>query len=563
LPSGITATAYDPDTGILRLNGHGSHLDYQQAILQVRFSTTDAPNNLKRIEVIVFDGDEWSPEGDAFVRVQTNLTVAAPGLDLDANNSNGGGSDYTATYTAGGPGTPIADVDVTITDADSTTLESATITILNWNQPAGDTLSIAGPLPFGITASPYDPVNLTITLSGTASLADYQTALRRVVFSSTNPAPGTGDRGIQVVVNDGGVDSNIATTYMHVAAAANVAPVLNLDADSSTTGGVDYLTTFTGGGPAVAIVDTDVLITDGDDANIASATIRLTNAAAGDVLVFNGAPPPGIVASAYDPATGALTLTGTAPLASYQTALQQITFNSSGTPATETRVIEITVNDEAIASNVAHAIIEIDPGNAAAPHIDLDGNDSTAPGTTFRTTFIENGAAVPIADTDTLITDADSSNLAFATITLTNAQPGDLLSITGTLPAGIAASAYDPATGILTLTTISGTRTLADYQTALTQIRFSAAGDNPSTDDRVVQIVVNDGANDGDPATALVTVAAVNDAPTLSVAESATYTEKSAPLVLSPTVTLADIDDTDLSLAFVRIAGSTFVSSTC
>ena len=342
-----------------------------------------------------------------------------------------------------------------------------------------------------------------------------------------------------------------------------MAPVLNLDADSSTTGGVDYLTTFTGGGPAVAIVDTDVLITDGDDANIASATIRLTNAAAGDVLVFNGAPPPGIVASAYDPATGALTLTGTAPLASYQTALQQITFNSSGTPATETRVIEITVNDEAIASNVAHAIIEIDPGNAAAPHIDLDGNDSTAPGTTFRTTFIENGAAVPIADTDTLITDADSSNLAFATITLTNAQPGDLLSITGTLPAGIAASAYDPATGILTLTTISGTRTLADYQTALTQIRFSAAGDNPSTDDRVVQIVVNDGANDGDPATALVTVAAVNDAPTLSVAESATYTEKSAPLVLSPTVTLADIDDTDLSLAFVRIAGSTFVSSTC
>ena len=45
----------------------------------------------------------------------------------------------------------------------------------------------------------------------------------------------------------------------------NDAPALNLDADSSTTGGVDYLTAFTDGGPAVAIVDTDVLITDSDD----------------------------------------------------------------------------------------------------------------------------------------------------------------------------------------------------------------------------------------------------------------------------------------------------------
>ena len=44
----------------------------------------------------------------------------------------------------------------------------------------------------------------------------------------------------------------------------NDAPVLNLDADSSTIGGVDYLTAFTDGGPAVAIVDTDVSVIDID-----------------------------------------------------------------------------------------------------------------------------------------------------------------------------------------------------------------------------------------------------------------------------------------------------------
>ena len=57
----------------------------------------------------------------------------------------------------------------------------------------------------------------------------------------------------------------------------NDAPVLNLDADSSTIGGVDYLTTFADGGPAVAIVDTDVLITDSDDTELTSATVTLTN----------------------------------------------------------------------------------------------------------------------------------------------------------------------------------------------------------------------------------------------------------------------------------------------
>ena len=58
----------------------------------------------------------------------------------------------------------------------------------------------------------------------------------------------------------------------------NDAPVLNLDADSSTIGGVDYLTTFTDGGPAVAIVDTDVLIIDSDDSpSLTSATVTLTN----------------------------------------------------------------------------------------------------------------------------------------------------------------------------------------------------------------------------------------------------------------------------------------------
>ena len=206
-------------------------------------------------------------------------------------------------------------------------------------------LSVAGALPGGITASSYNPFTGEITLSGSASLADYQTALHQVVYSSTLSTPSTADRAIQVTVNDGSFDSNFATMYMHVVIPPpNIAPVLDLDANNSTTPGANYLTGFTEGGPPVAIADTDISIFDIDSPNLASATITLTNPQTDDVLTFDGAPPPGITVSGSG--TSAITLTGVASSASYQAALQQIKFsNGNIDPSNVTRVIEVVVSD--------------------------------------------------------------------------------------------------------------------------------------------------------------------------------------------------------------------------
>ena len=280
----------------------------------------------------------------------------------------------------------------------------------------------------------------SVTITGTA--AQINAAL--VGLAYTGNLNFNGVDTLTVVTGDGtATDTDtIAITVNPV----NDAPVLNLDANSSTTGGVDYLTAFTDGGPAVAIVDTDVLITDSDDIELASATVTLTNPDTNDVLLFNGAPPAGIAASVYNPVTGILTLTGTASLAAYQAALQQITFANTGTnPSTETRIIDVVVNDGTVASNLAHAIVEVTQVNNSAPTLDLDGNNTTLPGTSYSTTFTENGPAVAIADTDTLIGDPDIGGaIASATITLTNPQTGDLLTATLPLPGGITASAYDP-----------------------------------------------------------------------------------------------------------------------
>ena len=59
-----------------------------------------------------------------------------------------------------------------------------------------------GALPARITASAYDSDTGILTLSGTASLADYQAAIGLVEFSSTSARIGTSKR-VQVTVFDG------------------------------------------------------------------------------------------------------------------------------------------------------------------------------------------------------------------------------------------------------------------------------------------------------------------------------------------------------------------------
>src|SRR5262249_41162814 len=113
---------------------------------------------------------------------------------------------------------------------------------------------------------------------------------------------------------------------------------------------------------------------------------------------------------------------------------------------------------------------------------------------------------------------------------------------------------YDPSTGPLTPT---GSATLAEYETALRQILYSNSGDNPATADRLIEVVVNDGANDSNVADAVIGVAAVNDAPALVVANAA-YQENDPPLALSPSASVTDPDDTELNFATVVISDGSF-----
>ena len=61
-----------------------------------------------------------------------------------------------------------------------------------------------------------------------------------------------------------------------------------------------------------------------------------------------------------------------------------------------------------------------------------------------------------------------------------------------------------------------GAASVANYQTAIDSVKYSNTSDDPSTASRTVTIITNDGAANSVAVTDTITVAAVNDAPTLA-----------------------------------------------
>ncbi|MBF0438398.1 MAG: DUF4347 domain-containing protein, partial [Magnetococcales bacterium] len=144
----------------------------------------------------------------------------------------------TLNYTENNPATVI-DNTITIADVDDTNLEGATISISSNYQAGADILT------FTNTASITGSWSAgTLTLTGTDSKANYQTALRSVKYQNTGDAPTTTARTISFQVNDGTTLSTAATATVNVTS-VNDAPMLTgtewylpevLPTDSANTG---------------------------------------------------------------------------------------------------------------------------------------------------------------------------------------------------------------------------------------------------------------------------------------------------------------------------------------
>jgi hypothetical protein len=147
----------------------------------------------------------------------------APALDL---NGNGAGLDFAASFTPRRRSVSVVDsAALTVADfalpggvktalnPNTATLKGATVKITNLLDGTNELLR-ATPGTTGITAT-YDAALGVLTLTGTATLAQYQQVLRTVVYNNKATNPNTTARTIEFVLDDGQAHSNtsaVATT---------------------------------------------------------------------------------------------------------------------------------------------------------------------------------------------------------------------------------------------------------------------------------------------------------------------------------------------------------------
>ncbi len=145
--------------------------------------------------------------------------------------------------------------------------------------------------------------------------------------------------------------------------------------------------------------------------------------------------------------------------------------------------------------------------------------------TAGTTNFIEGDNAVTpnyVIDPGISIADADSTTFASATVSITSGfQAGqDTLSLYRDYSLGTTGNItgrYVTSTGVLTLTSTGTKATLDQWQTAFHQITYINSSELPTSGDKTISFVLNDGASNSAVVSKTISVSAVNDATSFGV----------------------------------------------
>jgi len=195
---------WNKSEGILTLKGRSSVDNYQSALRNIRYENSNSvnPSNIKRtITFMVNDGNEKSNViGRNIFIAATNKAPKLSGIESDP-----------VVYCVSSLTTPVTST-LAVSDADNANLTSATIQISPY--------SPAGMLRFtdqnGIRGS-WDSSTGKLTLTGQASVSNYQVALRSIRYKNDNFAHSlTVNYDISFNVSDGSHFSNIITRSINL-----------------------------------------------------------------------------------------------------------------------------------------------------------------------------------------------------------------------------------------------------------------------------------------------------------------------------------------------------------
>ena len=304
--NGITGS-WDSNTGVLTLSGTSSIANYKAALESITYDNTNDnnPNTSNRtITWTVNDGDNNSASATSTITV-SGSNDAPTGADAGA----------TLAFTEGN-GASVIDSSLTLADVDDTNLESATIQITSGYQSGEDVLAFTDQS--GITGS-WNSSTGTLSLSGSATKAQYETALESITYNNTSDTPDTTNRTVTWIVNDGDTGSTGITSTITVAA-ANDAPAL--------AGGGNVLQ-FSEGDSAI-VVNNALTLSDAESTVVNRVEVVLAGSGSGEQLNFSDTSK---IEGSWS--SGTLTLSaisGQSPTnAEFQAAIRTITYSNSDT----------------------------------------------------------------------------------------------------------------------------------------------------------------------------------------------------------------------------------------
>ncbi|MDD3325897.1 MAG: DUF4347 domain-containing protein, partial [Zoogloea sp.] len=161
--------------------------------------------------------------------INVNLTAVNDAPIVDLGGSSSAGNDFVTTFRPRGSAVAVVSDTVAITDIDDTNLQSATVTLASGaddNQfgTLFETLfsSYSGSLTLAGNGTGTNGLTdaTTLTFTGNASLAEYQTALRSVFYLNANPNAAAGDRTITISLSDDAGISSLASNLASFATAS-------------------------------------------------------------------------------------------------------------------------------------------------------------------------------------------------------------------------------------------------------------------------------------------------------------------------------------------------------
>ncbi|WP_145133813.1 S-layer homology domain-containing protein [Paenibacillus sp. Y412MC10] len=393
-------------------------------------------------------------------------------------------SDGTTSFVAANNtiSTPVTvDSNISIMKSDTPTLSSAQVRITSGLQSGEDLLMFVNnsATQYGNILGSYDSFNGTLTLTSSgasATITQWQQALRAVTYSNTAITPDTANRIITFTVNDGTVSSNPADKTVTVTA-VNQAPILTTTSGTSTFKGIPVA------------IDSGLTLSDLDNKTMSAATVSISGNffSNQDILAFtNDGSTMGNITGSYNAGTGTLTLTSSgasATIAQWQQALRAVTYSNTSTgPYTSSiRTISFTVSDGIASSNSATKTVKV---SNQPPIV------NTSAGLTSYT-----AGTVPV-DPALSISDPDDQTLASGRVSIVSpyhAGKEELQFTNDGATMGNISGRFDPVSGMLTLTSENGTATVSEWKSALRSVTYISSENASEPSDQTIRFEVSDG----------------------------------------------------------------------